>query len=241
METLPNPTLVSDPPAASPRWILLEPYVNSNVSEPSIPDAKTTAASCTSTGQSFSVSFAPAAPPATSTYCCEWIGGSPGDNLTGDDESKNLHIIAVHDDCALIQMTPPESRFYSRYDNTCDYFLYEAGAGRTPCLSLLPGCYFSKQLDHDDNRQVPGRITDTTPRSLDASNTALLRLVDGELLVGELELLRPYDTADLCVLRPGREWEVTPLTIAHHGGGGGSKLPRYPWSWYSQEQPWPHI
>ncbi|KAF8646553.1 hypothetical protein HU200_065774 [Digitaria exilis] len=114
--------VISDPPAAtrSPRWVLLEPYVNNNVSEPSIPDAKTTAASCTSTGQSFSVSFAPAAPPATSTYCCEWIGGSPGDdndddpdeepNLTGDDESKNLHIVAVHDDCALIQMTPPESR-----------------------------------------------------------------------------------------------------------------------------------
>ncbi|KAF8711108.1 hypothetical protein HU200_029114 [Digitaria exilis] len=237
METLTTPGKPSDPPAASPRWVLLEPYVNNKVSDdPSVPNAKTTAASCTSTGKLFTLSFALAAPPATSTYCCEWMGGWPGDGddageverrrqiYNGRDHSKNLHIIAAHDDCVLIHLNPPEGRFCSRYDNRRDYFLYESGAGRTPpWLSLLPGCYFSKLFHRDDgNRHVPSRIDE--PRSLNESNTAVVRLVGGEVLVAQLEVIREdhglHNTAELCVLRPGRgEWKLKQLHIVHTDGG----------------------
>nr|CAB3489279.1 unnamed protein product [Digitaria exilis] len=206
-----------------PRWLLLDQYVNNRGSEPSIPDAKTTAASCTSTGQLFTVSFALAAPPAISTFCCEWIGDAPVGNdrrrrdFTGHDESKNLHIVAAHNGSALIEMSPPESRFCSRYDNKLRRRPDAAMAVAAPGLLLLQA------------RHVPTRID--KPRSLDVgNNTALLRLVDGELLVCQLEVIhendRPNDTAELCVLRwPGRDWEMMRLDIAHHEDGG-----ELPWS-----------
>ena len=69
-----------------------------------------------------------------------------------------------------------------------EYFLYEAGAGRTPSLSLLPGCYVSMQFERDkDACQVPTRIGEARGLSL-ANGTGILRRGEGEVLVAELEV-----------------------------------------------------
>ena len=69
-----------------------------------------------------------------------------------------------------------------------EYFLYEAGAGRTPSLSLLPGCNVSMQFDRDkDACQVPTRIGEARGLSL-ANGTGILRRGEGEVLVAEVEV-----------------------------------------------------
>ncbi|CAN6374404.1 unnamed protein product [Urochloa humidicola] len=95
METLTDPRATADPPAAShPQWVLLNYYVNA---EDMVADVTTAAASCTSSGQSFSVSFSPAATPATSKFYSDWIGSAPGDG----GYRKDLRILAAHDDAVL--------------------------------------------------------------------------------------------------------------------------------------------
>ncbi|CAN6380758.1 unnamed protein product [Urochloa humidicola] len=87
METLTNQRAPSESPATRPRWLMLDPGVNEDNSDPSAADTKTKAASCTSTGQSFTVSFNLAAPPATSRFYCDWIGGAPGDGSARDSDN----------------------------------------------------------------------------------------------------------------------------------------------------------
>ncbi|CAL5022638.1 unnamed protein product [Urochloa decumbens] len=238
-----NRTAPSDPPPARPPWVMLKPGVNNKVdSDSAVADAKTRAASCTSSGQSFSISFELAAPPATSSCYCDWIGGALGSGSGSDDgrrhrlypdidQSKNLSIIAAHDDLLLLKMGLPDARDGFRYTNTYDdYFLYETGgAARPPSLWLLPGCYVSRQVHRKEvARKVPTRCD--RPRSLhngDAGDTGVLRCGDGEgeFLVAQLEVIYedgggPHDTAEICVLRPGGgDWEVKQLPIVHHEGG----------------------
>jgi len=149
-------------------------------------DAKTTAASCTSSGLPFTVSFSVAAPPAASSFHGHWVGGdgvggtpaSDGDEneYSGSDDDcsdcsyaiadrkhsnePQLKIIAAHDDAVLIEMMPCERGSYSASAeaDTSDYFLYQAGAGRRPpSLSLLPGCYVSMGLfGYEPGRKMPG-------------------------------------------------------------------------------------
>ncbi|CAO2143444.1 unnamed protein product [Urochloa humidicola] len=107
MDTVTNHKVPSDSPAIRPRWLMLEDRLNDENSDPSVADAKTIAASCTSGGQYFSVSFGLAAPPATSHFYCDWISGMPcgDDSDSGEDdeiplnreETKNLSIIAAHE------------------------------------------------------------------------------------------------------------------------------------------------
>jgi len=104
-----------------------------------------------------------------------------------------------------------------------DYFLYEAGAGRTPSLYLLPGCYVSNQFERDkDARQVPSRKDEARNLSL-FKDTGILRRGEGEVLVAQLEVgyYAPYSTAELCVLRPGaQDWVHKRVPIVHHEGEG---------------------
>ncbi|CAN6243910.1 unnamed protein product [Urochloa humidicola] len=215
METLTDRTAASDLPPARPPCVMLNPYVNNMVdSDSAVADAQTRAASCTSSGQSFTLSIDLAPPPATSNYYCDWIGGALGSCSSDEgrrhrpfpnrDESKNLHVIAAHEDSLLIKMMPPDLHLEYRYANTWDYFLYETGgAARPPSLSLLPG----------------------SPRTLDTADTGVLRRGEGEFLVARLKVIYPesegpYDTAEICVLRPGgSDWDLKQLPIVHHEGG----------------------
>jgi len=130
MEILTKP---SDSTAAGPRWVLLNHY--SEHDRDSSADAKTTAASSTSSGLPFTVSFSVAAPPAASSFHGHWVGGdgvgrdgvggrlaSDGDEYSGSDDDcsdcsyaiadrkhsnePQLKIIAAHDDAVLIEMMP---------------------------------------------------------------------------------------------------------------------------------------
>ncbi|RCV37837.1 hypothetical protein SETIT_8G094100v2 [Setaria italica] len=244
MQTLTNPKALSDPPAARPRWVMLNPYVdNHKDSDLFAADAKTRAASCSSSGQFFSVSFVLAPPPESSRYYCDWIGGAPGDGndsrhqiLPDRDESKSLRIIAAHVDSLLIQIWFPKRRHGFRNANTCDYFLYETGGGaRPPTLPLLPGCYVSKQLEREkDARHDPTPRGEGRPRSLDKGDTGMLPSDEGELLVALLEVMYDvdrgqHDTAELSVLRSGRrEWELKQLPIEHLEHHEGGELPQWP-------------
>ncbi|CAN6251154.1 unnamed protein product [Urochloa humidicola] len=222
METLTDRTAPSEPPAPRPPWVMLNPNVNDMVdSDSAVADAKTRAASCTSSGQSFTISIDLAPPPATSSYYCDWIGGALSSLSLSDDrrrhrpfpnhdESKNLHVIAAHDDSLLIRMMLPDLDRGYRYANTCDHFLYETGgAARPPSLSLLPG----------------------SPRTLDTRDTGVLRRGEGEFLVARLKVIYPegegpHDTAEIFVLRPdGSDWDLKRLHIVHHEGG---KLVKWP-------------
>ena len=210
MEILTKP---SDSTAAGPRWVLLNHY--SEHDRDSSADAKTTAASCTSSGLPFTVSFSVAAPPAASSFHGHWVGGdgvgsdgvggrpaSDGDEYSGSDDDcsdcsyaiadrkhsnePQLKIIAAHDDAVLTEMMPRERGSYSASADTSDYFLYQAGAGRRPpSLSLLPGCYVSMQYQRDN--QVPT----ATPKVRDLScwnDSGILRRGEGEVLVAEPEM-----------------------------------------------------
>ncbi|CAL4982147.1 unnamed protein product [Urochloa decumbens] len=112
------------PAAAKPRWVMLMDSHGCSGSE-DVADAKTTAASCTSTGWRFRVSFAIAAPPAFSFLHSDMLGGAPaGEERHGPPEPS---VIAAHGDSVLFRMA-------------VDCFVYTAGSvvSRLPSLSLLP-------------------------------------------------------------------------------------------------------
>lgn len=95
-----------------------------------------------------------------------------------------------------------------------DYLLYEAGTGRPPLLSLLPACYIPGQFD------LFGESS--RARSLQAG-TGLLRRSDAGILVVQLDVVHkePWNTADLCVLRPaaksGRRSVQCPSSLTQPG------------------------
>ncbi|CAD6342166.1 unnamed protein product [Miscanthus lutarioriparius] len=98
----------SDPTAAAPRWVLLNRTILKD-SRSSAADAKTTAASCTSSGLPFCVSFSIAAPPERSSFLYDLlagIGSTPSSDNDKDTMDLQLQIVAAHDDSVLI-----ESRF----------------------------------------------------------------------------------------------------------------------------------
>jgi hypothetical protein len=223
METLTN--LTDSTPAGGSRWVLLNKQSNEHDRESSA-DAKTTASSCTSSGQRFTVSFSVAAPPAPSSFHGHWVrgdgvGGTPASDDRDDDhhcsyssyaisddrensKDPELKIIAAHDGAMLIEMVPPVGDSYSASAaDTSDYFLYEAGAGRRrpPSLSLLPDCYIPMQCHYQFPTATP------MARDLSVFNaTGILRRGDGEVLVAQLETPPPLNgapckTAELCVLR----------------------------------------
>jgi hypothetical protein len=72
METLTN--LSDSTAAAGPRWVLPNRYGYNDVDDHSEASAKTTAASCTSSGRPFSISFTVATLPAGSSFHGDWIG-----------------------------------------------------------------------------------------------------------------------------------------------------------------------
>ncbi|CAO2147942.1 unnamed protein product [Urochloa humidicola] len=234
MDPFPNQKVPSDSPATRPRWLMLAHRVNDEDSDPSVADAKTKAASCTSSGQSFSISFGLAAPPATTRFYSDWIGGMPcshGSDSDDDEEislnrgeSKNLSIIAAHDAALLVEVVEYNTA-------TSDYFLYESGAAtRLPSLSPLPGCYFTMQFERGVGaRHVPTRSD--SPRSLYRKDTGVLRRGEGDLVVAQAEVMYnnnedgPHDTVELCVLHPGGDWDLKQLPVVHHDGGN---LPKWP-------------
>lgn len=185
------------------RWGCLRGSTPANV----VADDNTAAESRTSRGQPLRVALARASPPAISFICFD----------RGDDG----YVIAAHGDSVLFRMS------------WNDYFVYMAAAGKPPSLTLLPvcdipmneRCWVSKDRFKDSFR--------TTGRVFDQQDTGILRLRGGDggeeappPLVAQLQIAHepPFDTAELCVLRPGhghREWELkTAVPIVHHDGGG---------------------
>uniref|UniRef100_I1R116 DUF1618 domain-containing protein n=1 Tax=Oryza glaberrima TaxID=4538 RepID=I1R116_ORYGL len=185
------------------RWGCLRGSTPANV----VADDNTAAESRTSRGQPLRVALARASPPAISFICFD----------RGDDG----YVIAAHGDSVLFRMS------------WNDYFVYMAAAGKPPSLTLLPvcdipmneRCWVSKDRFKDSFR--------TTGRVFDQQDTGILRLrgEDGgeeapPPLVAQLQIAQepPFDTAELCVLRPGHghpEWELkTAVPIVHHDGGG---------------------
>ena len=116
METLiTNPRGPSDPTAAAPRWVMLKRKILKD-SDSSAADAKTTAASCTSSGLPFSVSFSIAAPPERSSFLYDLlagIGSTPSSDNDKDTMDLQLQIVAAHDDSVLIESRVPRLGFGS--------------------------------------------------------------------------------------------------------------------------------
>jgi len=105
----------SDPTAAAPRWVLLNRTILKD-SRSSAADAKTTAASCTSSGLPFCVSFSIAAPPERSSFLYDLlagIGSTPSSDNDKDTMDLQLQIVAAHDDSVLIESRVPRLGFGS--------------------------------------------------------------------------------------------------------------------------------
>ncbi|CAL4995047.1 unnamed protein product [Urochloa decumbens] len=133
-----------DSPAARPRWVMLNRY-----SYRRFIDAETTtsAASHTSTGHLFRVSFRLAAPPACSTFHNDWAGSD-------DEPHRDPEIVAAHGECLLLDVTCPNPN--KMYDTVVtDYFLCDAAAD---ALSLLPA-------------YVPARRCEVTVAQLEVPDT----------------------------------------------------------------------
>jgi len=112
MEILTKP---SDSTAAGPRWVLLNHY--SEHDRDSSADAKTTASSCTSSGQPFTVSFSVPAPPAASSFHGHWVGGdgvggtpaSDGDRRVLRQRRRLLLLLLRHRRPQALQRTPAKN------------------------------------------------------------------------------------------------------------------------------------
>ncbi|CAL4982220.1 unnamed protein product [Urochloa decumbens] len=99
------------------------------------------------------------------------------------------------------------------------------------CLDLAGDRRARSEDDEFTDKHVLGYIGDDddfTGRNFDHCDTGILRHSDDELLVAQLRVANdaPFDTAQLCVLRPGRlEWELnTAVPIVHTNGGRGHDL-----------------
>ncbi|KAG0528987.1 hypothetical protein BDA96_05G059300 [Sorghum bicolor] len=216
---------------SGPRWLILNRCIDDEGGDTSVADAKTTAASCTSSGKPFSISFGIAAPPACCSLHFHWLDGStPGDSDGKQSKSEpgDVHVIAGHDDALLIQMRMrrvlnPNVQSGQPATTTTfdDYFLYEAGGGaaRPPSLSLLPGFYIPVQSGYRSH-------CDPTPRFryLSMENTGILRRGKDD----------DDDDLVLCMLRIGRdrEWIVKRVPIVEHCREGSSELLQQPWHWW---------
>ncbi|KAL6600416.1 hypothetical protein ACP70R_045216 [Stipagrostis hirtigluma subsp. patula] len=174
---------VAQPPP--PRCVLLN-RCGCPRDSPIAADDKTAVGSSTSTGRPFRVSLGLVPPPASSFLYIDWAGRSDGDQ----EAMAMPHVIAAHG-AALLFGLPVHGD-----DPKIDYFLYSAaGHGGPPSLSLLPACYIP---------MLAGR-----EREMRKQDTGILRRGEDELLVAQLEVKYDApDMAELCMLRPGRPWEL---------------------------------
>ncbi|CAL5085913.1 unnamed protein product [Urochloa decumbens] len=205
------------PAAAGPAcWLIVNSCIDGEGSA-SVADAKTRAASYTSSGKPFSVSLGVVAPPACCSLHFDWLGGGQRHSSKSETEVEDIGVvIAGHDDALLIQIATSTT-----FD---DYFLYEAGvARRPPSLSLLPDFNIPVQLGYKNHRDPTPRF-----RRLSTENTGILRRRGDLVVVCQLEMTCDppiYDTAELCMLRIGGEWINRRLPIVE--GSTSSKL--HPW------------
>ncbi|KAL6653289.1 hypothetical protein ACP70R_008867 [Stipagrostis hirtigluma subsp. patula] len=204
-------TELSDSPAAAdavvssdPRRVLLFRHGCKRGST-SGADAKTLAATLTSDGYLFRVSFLLAPPPASTVLYFDWPGGAPVSN------GGYPYVLAAHGDSVLFEVRLLGWSSY-RDDDVVHYFLYVAGAARPPSLLQLPA----------------GDIRPTWSSDMKSQQaTGLLRRGEDEFLVAQLEVpeVTPRDWAELCVLHPGRgsRWELkrVPIIVVHGDGRGG--------------------
>ncbi|CAL4982137.1 unnamed protein product [Urochloa decumbens] len=201
-----------DSPAARPRWVMLNRYSYRRFIDA---ETMTSAASHTSTGHLFRVSFRLAAPPACSTFHNDWTGSD-------DEPHRDPEIVAAHGDCLLLDVTCPNPN--KMYDNVViDYFLYDAAAD---ALSLLPACFFPMTFQRGDGA---GRVA--RARHLWKKDTGILRRGSGEVTVAQLEVPDtddrpkfPRNKAELCVLDTGRlQWELRRDVPIVHGEATAGK------------------
>ncbi|CAO2147943.1 unnamed protein product [Urochloa humidicola] len=205
METAAHP---ANEPAGSPhpRWALLNRYGCPWDSSVIADGDKTTVRSHSSSGRPFRMSFGLASLPASSFIYFDWAEKNEAYELS--------HVITAHGNTVLIKLWEPQKHDGS---HPHDYFIYNAGAGRPPSLSLLPICYIPTLRERNlmeklQDKKLPWTFCVPTARRMEISDTGLLRCGDGDdnLLVAKLEVTYdvPYDTADLCVLRHGRGWDL---------------------------------
>ncbi|CAL5090099.1 unnamed protein product [Urochloa decumbens] len=125
-----------------PKWVMLERFIFRRDDPASFRgDARTTAASTTSVGASFRISFVLADPPTPSRLYLSWPDGPKRD--------KMCHLVAAHRDLVLLRLdsfldtsSPNPSPFG---EIAHDYFLYIADPRSraqllTPVLRRLPAC-----------------------------------------------------------------------------------------------------
>uniref|UniRef100_A0A0D9XTB8 DUF1618 domain-containing protein n=1 Tax=Leersia perrieri TaxID=77586 RepID=A0A0D9XTB8_9ORYZ len=175
-------------------------------------------------GQPMRVAIDRAAPPATSFVRYD------------ESATAGVHVVAAHGDSVLLAVTIPKNKFQLRFplhdpsnvSNNTNYFVYKAGAaacgaGQPPSLSRLPACEIPMTERHCDYEDM----VYPRERHFGQINTGILRLRGCSSLTPLMAQLlpsfdAPFDTADLCVLRPGSQnWELkTEVPIVHHNGGG---------------------
>ncbi|KAL6658325.1 hypothetical protein ACP70R_003911 [Stipagrostis hirtigluma subsp. patula] len=224
METLTQPSELSASPPASttscPRWVMLHHRYGEHRDSTTADDGDTAVVCRTSTGWLIRFSFVFAAPPASSLLCYDWAGRAPRE----DDYFEPPRFVAAHGDSILLEMWAPLKRPRGSSSVPIDHILYQTGAagGGPPSASLLPACYFPMQYESRRNNA----------RRMRTEDTGILRRGEDDLLVAQLEVTydEPYDTAELCVLRPGGEWELrraVPIVFNDDDGSNGNELIRW--------------
>ncbi|KAJ1274698.1 hypothetical protein BS78_05G081700 [Paspalum vaginatum] len=208
------------PAPAHPSWAVLERWGCPRDSTANA--AAAVAESHNSSGRPLRISLALAPPPAMSFLNFEWGSRDRRRRQARAGNDDSLYVIEAHGDSALVR-----TRHCS--DPVSDYFVYRAPAGRQPSLSLLPACGIDMYVrDYFGNEGCVSRKA----RYFDHMDTGLLMLrgEDDEPLVAQLQLAyaAPFNTAELCVLRPCRGWELNDaVPVVHTDGGGNHDLERW--------------
>uniref|UniRef100_A0A0D9XTB6 DUF1618 domain-containing protein n=1 Tax=Leersia perrieri TaxID=77586 RepID=A0A0D9XTB6_9ORYZ len=223
-------TVTSLTSANHPRWVILNGW---GIPKYDVDDdtsfAAAAAAECrTSWGQPLRVTLSAASPPAISFICFD-----------NHDKFDNfcVRVIAAHGDSVLLKMSVPENQHHRhlRFDHSSDYFVYKA-AGDQPSLSLLPPCDIPMKKHDQEWYGAKDHVLSVT-REFEQDNTGILRDEEDGLLLPLVAQLQisfdpPFDTAEICVLRPGRhrEWELNtavPIVVQHNSGNKRHRLKRW--------------
>ncbi|KAF8772770.1 hypothetical protein HU200_005406 [Digitaria exilis] len=153
------------------------------------------------------------APPPASTFIYYNLQYSA---LGQDGYSSDIS--AAHVDSVLLEMRNQGAPFYLK-----DHFVYIAGAGQLPSVSLLPARDFLTKTEFV--RDMEEGLVDPNGRILLDENTGILRRGDnddGEFLVVWMDLRShsEHGMANVCVLRSGSsQWEHNLLVpIVHEEG-----------------------
>ncbi|RLM69450.1 hypothetical protein C2845_PM17G12400 [Panicum miliaceum] len=199
--------------AAYPRWVLLKHYGEAvDVGSCPAADARTLAASRTSTGHPVAVSLSLAAPPAVSSVRFHFPRGVQG---------ASGYVLAAHDSSLLICAYFEEHR-----DSRYNYFVYDAGAAsaeppRPLSLSLLPPHWHCLAEQEPESEGPAWHWREL----LDTRSTGLLRRGEGEFAVAEL--VAGYGRAELMLLRGGRwSWShERPAVVVHRDSQDSDEEP----------------